>query len=642
MVQRKSAVMYGAWVACATISAGLLLAGGKALLAEPSGGKIGGTAAISSDPATRPYSPPVRFANEDTNLYWGNTHLHTNNSMDGVILGEATTTPEEAFRFAMGQEIVSASGMPAKLRHPLDFLVVSDHAEHLGVLPRLAKADSATIDWQPGRQWSEFLHSGDPKKIFSIYSQFHSAVKVPAELTQSIWQDVAKTADRFNDPGRFTAFIGYEWSSTPSGDNLHRNVIFRDGAAKATQMLPFSALDSTDPEKLWAFLRAYEAKTGGEVLAIPHNGNISNGRMFAPETFTGQPLTAAYARERARWEPVVEVTQLKGTSEAHSTLSPTDEFANFEIWDLGNFTATAKQPWMLPYEYARPALKSGLQFEQKLGVNPFKFGLVGGTDQHNGLTTTSEDNFIGQFRNSEPSADRYSRAMAPVKNVRENWRLGASGLTAVWAKENTREAIFDAMKRREVYATTGSRIQLRVFGGWNFAKSDVQRPDYAHIGYEKGVPMGGDLIRHAKAKAPSFMIAAAKDPDEANLDRIQVIKGWLDARGQAHEKIYDVALSDGRKVNPRTGKAPPVGSTVDVVNATYTNSIGAPELATVWSDPDFDPGQRAFYYVRVLEIPKPRWTAYDAKFFKIKMPANIPMTVQDRAFSSPIWYNPGR
>ena len=635
MAKRKMVMMHGAWVACAAISAGLLFTGGK----EPMASAASEAGSISNS-ATRPYSPPVRFANEDMNLYWGNTHLHTNNSMDAISLGGATTTPEEAFRFAMGEQIVAASGVPAKLRHPLDFLVVSDHGEYLGVLPKLAKADSAKVDWQPGQQWSEFLHSGDPKKLAEIYTQFHQRVSVPAEFTQSIWQEVAKTADRFNNPGHFTAFIGYEWSSTPNGDNLHRNVIFRDGAAKATQVTPFSALDSTDAEKLWAYLRAYEAKTGGQVLAIPHNGNISNGRMFAPETFTGQPLTAAYARERARWEPVVEVTQMKGTSEAHSTLSPTDEFADFEIWDLGNFTQTAKQPWMLPYEYARSALKSGLQYEQKLGVNPFKFGMVGGTDQHNGLTTTSEDNFIGQFRNSEPSAGRYSRAMAPVKNVRENWRLGAAGLTAVWAKENTRAAIFDAMKRREVYATTGSRIQVRVFGGWNFAKSDVLRPDYAHIGYEKGVPMGGDLMRQAGAKAPSFMIAAAKDPDDANLDRVQVIKGWLDAKGQAHEKIYDVALSGGRKVNPRTGKAPPVGNTVDIANATFTNSIGAPELATVWTDPAFDPNQRAFYYVRVLEIPKPRWTAYDAKFYGVHMPANIPMTVQDRAFSSPIWYNP--
>ncbi len=367
MANRRSVGKCTAWALGAAISAGLLLAGGKALTAERGGEEAGGTAALSSDPATRPYSPPVRFANEDMNLYWGNTHLHTNNSMDAIALGGATTTPDEAFRFAMGQEIVSASGMPAKLRHPLDFLVVSDHAEFLGVLPRLAKADSATIDWQPGRQWSEFLHSGDAKKLLSIYSQFHSVVRVPAELTQSIWQDVAKTADRFNNPGHFTAFIGYEWSSTPSGDNLHRNVIFRDGAAKATQIVPFSALDGTDAEKLWAFLRAYEVKTGGQALAIPHNGNISNGRMFAPETFGGQPLTAAYARERARWEPVVEVAQIKGTSEAHPTLSPTDEFADFEIWDLGNFTATAKQPWMLPYEYARLALKAGYNMSGNWG-----------------------------------------------------------------------------------------------------------------------------------------------------------------------------------------------------------------------------------------------------------------------------------
>jgi hypothetical protein len=423
------------------------------------------------------------------------------------------------------------------------------------------------------------------------------------------------------------------------GDNLHRVVLFRDGADKASQVLPFTAQDSTDPEDLWKALADYEQKTGGQILAIAHNGNVSNGRMFAPQTLAGKPLDSDYSGRRVRWEPVYEVTQVKGDGEAHPTLSPTDEFADFETWDRGNITLTApKQPWMLRYEYARSGLLEGLAHEAKTGINPFKFGMIGSTDSHTGLSTATEDNFFGKFPESEPQPERIRNKMAGL--LQESWELGASGLAAVWAPENTREALFDAFRRREVYGTTGSRITLRFFGGWDFAAADVRRPDYARIGYAKGVPMGGDLLRNDKVRAPAFMVAAARDPDEANLDRIQIVKGWLDAKGVTHERIYDVALSDGRKVDPKTGQAPAVGSTVDVANATYSNSIGAPELATVWSDPDFDPAQSAFYYVRVLEIPKPRWTAYDAKYFRLKLPAEVRTTVQDRAYSSPIWYHP--
>lgn len=421
------------------------------------------------------------------------------------------------------------------------------------------------------------------------------------------------------------------------GDNLHRVVLFRDGASKATRQAPFSAQDSSNPEDLWAALQRYEAATGGKVLAIPHNGNLSNARMFLPRMSDGNPFTLSYARMRARWEPVVEVTQSKGDGETHPALSPTDEFADFERWDESNILRTArKQPGMLRYEYARTVLGEGLAQEAKLAANPFKFGMIGSTDQHTGLSTTTEDNFFGKLKESEPSPDRYRKMLATWNN----WRLSASGLTAAWARENTREAIFDAFKRREVYATTGSRIQVRLFGGWDYRESDVLRPDYATIGYRKGVPMGGDLMRAPAGKVPRFMVTASKDPDEANLDRIQIIKGWLDAKGQTHEKIYDVALSDGRKVDPRTGKAPRVGSTVNVGDASYTNTIGAPELAVVWTDPDFDPAERAFYYARVIEIPKPRWTAYDAKFFKLTMPKQVPRITQDRAYTSPIWYTP--
>ncbi|MEJ7925749.1 DUF3604 domain-containing protein [Sphingobium sp. AN641] len=645
MGKRKMVSKGAKWATLAAMSGGLLLAGGKALLAEPAEAPAATVPAVPGGSAALAYSPPVRFANENTNLYWGDTHLHTSYSADAFGFGNHTVSPDEAYRLARGEEVAGTSGLHVKLRRPLDFLVVADHAEYIGVFPRLAKGGSTEGPWEQGKRWSDLLKAGDVRtamnEFFDILRAGGSRSPEPAALVKSIWQDVVSTADRFNEPGRFTALIGYEWSSTPGGDNLHRNVIFRDGADKALQVVPFSAMDSTDPEKLWAYLGAYETKTGGQVLAVPHNGNLSNGRMFTPQTFTGQPFTASYARERARWEPVYEVTQTKGTSETHPTLSPTDEFAGFELWDTTNVQgAVAKTPAMLQYEYARKALKDGLLHEQKLGANPFKFGMIGSTDSHIGVSTTAEDNFFGKLPGSEPSARRYALPVAETKITQWNWQIGASGLAAVWAKENTRASIFDAIRRREVYATTGSRIQLRVFGGWNFAKSDVQRPDYVHLGYEKGVPMGGDLTRSRGASAPMFMIAAAKDPDDANLDRVQVIKGWVDAKGQTHEKIYDAAVSGGRKVDPKTGKVSAVGSTVNLADASYTNSIGAPELATVWTDPDFDPRQRAFYYVRVLEIPKPRWTAYDAAFFKVKMPANIPMVVQDRAFSSPIWYNP--
>lgn len=590
----------------------------------------------------REYSPAVRSAGT-TNLYWGDTHLHTRNSADAYTVGTHMISPDDAFRFAQGAELVSDNGVRARLRRPLDFLAVTDHAEYLGVFARLQRNDPALSKWPLGQEWAGYMRRGESVKLGSTFANAIQSsdpkYRLPRNIEATIWADVARTADRFYQPGRFTTFIGYEWTSMINGDNLHRVVLFKDGAETAAKVLPFSAQDSTDPEALWQALENYEKQTGGEVLAIAHNGNVSNGRMFAPTTVSGQPLTAAYARTRSRWEPVYEVTQMKGDGEAHPTLSPTDEFADFETWDEGNITLTAaKQPWMLQYEYARSGLKEGLRHEEKLGVNPFKFGMIGSTDSHTGLATTEEDNFFGKFPESSPQPDRTTNKMAG--QLQQSWQLGSQGLAAVWAPENTREAIFAAFKRREVYATTGTRIKVRFFGGWDFKPDDVYRPDYDRIGYSKGVPMGGELMSAPAGKAPVFMVVAARDPENANLDRIQIIKGWLDAKGETHEKIYDVALSDGRKVDPRTGKAPAVGSTVDVKNATYANTIGDAELTAVWRDPDFDPRQRAFYYVRVLEIPKPRWTAYDAKFFKLNLPDEIPMTVQDRAYTSPIWYRP--
>ena len=451
-------------------------------------------------------------------------------------------------------------------------------------------------------------------------------------------------------PAPFTALNGYEWStvsngkggSGPAGANLHRVVIFRDGPDRVKQVLPFSAFDSGDPEKLWEFMAAYEKKTGGRILAIPHNGNISNGQMYA-EVIKGKDMTRDYAERRARWEPLMEVTQEKGDGEAHLKLSPEDEFADYGTWDFGDSFGNPKEDWMLQYEYARSTLRNGIRLEDKLGANPFKYGMIGSTDNHVSMTTTREENYFGKLPNEEPSPKRYKGAFLRDKKTGEvivsSWQLVASGLVAVWARENTREAIFDAMARKEVYATTGTRLTVRIFGGWDFQPDEVQRPDFAAQGYARGVPMGGDLTNGPAGKAPTLMIRALRDPDGANLDRIQIIKGWLDKDGKTQERIYDVACSDNRSIEKRRcNKA--VGSTVDVADASYTNSIGDVMLMAHWKDPDFDPKQRAFYYVRVIEIPTPRWTAYDAKRFGITMPKEVTMTVQDRAYTSPIWYTP--
>ena len=465
-------------------------------------------------------------------------------------------------------------------------------------------------------------------------------------LNRSVWESVVDIASQYNEPGVFTALNGYEWTSAPTGNNLHRVVIFRDGPDRVKQILPFSAFDSDEPEPLWEFMAGYEEKTGGRVLAIPHNPNISNGVMFAETMSNGRRITRKYAEQRARWEPLMEVTQAKGDSEAHPFLSTDDEFADFETWDFGNAGSPTnpKKNAMLQFEYARSALKWGLKHEQKLGVNPFKFGMVGGTDTHVSLSTTREENFFGKLPALLPGPERTMEAMvmkADGTPAVRSWQTSASGLTAVWARENTRESLFNALARKEVYATSGTRITVRVFGGWDFRPEEVERPDFAKQGYSRGVPMGGDLSQApANADAPAFMIRAMRDPDGANLDRLQVIKGWTDSKGKMHERIYDVSVTDGREIGKDGRCKTEVGNTVDIENATYTNAIGEALLMVHWQDPDFNPTMRAFYYVRVIEIPTPRWTAYDAARFAIKMPDEIPMTIQDRAYTSPIWYTP--
>jgi hypothetical protein len=464
------------------------------------------------------------------------------------------------------------------------------------------------------------------------------------ELTRSIWGQFVRIAEGYNEPGRFTAMTGFEWSTTPDGDNLHRVVVFGDGAEKTSQTLPFSVFDSDDPQDLWKYLETYEDKTGGNAIAIPHNGNLSNGLMFSDKTRSGDPIDRAYAAARIRWEPIIEVSQVKGDGETHPLLSTEDEFADYETWDVGNLDGSAaKEEWMLQYEYGRSALKLGLKLGQELGVNPYKFGLSAATDTHTALATTREENFFGKYQHTEPSPDRHNRAVIPADDPALRILTSqevASGLTAVWARENTREALFEAMKRKEVYATTGTRIRVRVFGGWDFEPDDVVRPDFIAQGYRRGVPMGGDLIGPPDGKAPSFMIRALRDPDGANLDRMQIIKGWLDQDGALQERIHDVAVSDGREIGDDGRATAEVGNTVDVANATYTNTIGDALMAAHWTDPDFDASEHAFYYVRVLEIPTPRWTTYDAAFFGIDLPDNVPATIQDRAYTSPIWYTP--
>ena len=595
------------------------------------------------DAPKKEYSPYVEdhFPNR---VYFGDTHLHTSWSTDAGMIG-ATLGPDDAYRVARGEAVTSYSGFKVKLIRPLDFIVVADHAENLGLADFIRRSDPIVLANETGKRWHDMNKAGNGYDAFIewVRSDDKDLINEP-RMVQSVWGRVVENADKYYQPGVFTTFTGFEWTSMPGGNNLHRVVVFRDGEKRTSQVLPFDMYDSVDPEDLWSYMAAYEKETGGQVLAIPHNGNLSNGLMFDVETYSGKRFSKAYAETRIRYEPIIEVTQIKGDGETHRLLSPDDTFAGFEILDTGNISGkAAKTDDMLPKEYARSALKEGLRQEQKLGVNPYKFGMIGSTDAHNALPTTREENNFGKAHIAEPSADRYEHFL--VKGEKPELSimvvdLGASGLAAVWARENTREAIWDAMARKEVYATTGTRLLVRVFGGWDFEPDEVQRPDFAKQGYARGVPMGGDLSNAPKGKAPSFMIRALRDPDSANLDRVQVIKGWLDSKGETQEKVYDVAVSDGRKIGPDGRCETPVGNTVDVKDASYTNSIGDVLLAAHWVDPDFDPSLRAFYYVRVIEIPTPRWTAYDAKFFNVTMPEGTPMEVQDRAYTSPVWYTP--
>jgi len=589
--------------------------------------------------------------------YWGDTHLHTDNSIDafgfGVRLG-----PEEALMFASGQEATATTGMRAKLARPLDFLVISDHSDGLGATRRLYDAPRlgvVAMGDETMLRWYDMMHESPEQSQRAIGELITAAANgtLPEAMTSNpeeqdaataeIWGAHLKMLDRYNKPGKFTALAGFEYSLMPDGNNLHRVVMFRDGLNRTGQVLPYPGINS-DVEGLWDYMLAYEQVTGGQVLAIPHNSNLSNGLMFELTMPGGGPITAEYARKRAAAEPVVEVTQIKGDSEAHPFLSPNDEMAGFGVkgWELGNLPLTRETTNdMLAGNYIREALKRGLSLEEQLGVNPYAFGMIGSTDSHTSLATGDEDNFYGKHTGNEPSyQDRALQGQNLGTRIgRFGWHYLAGGYAAAWARGNTRAEIFDAFQRREVYATTGPRMTVRLFGGFDFSEADWDG-DWVRAGYTRGVPMGGEL--EDRGNAPTFLISALKDPDGANLDRVQVVKGWVDSSGELQERVYDVSWSDMDKRSRVGGKVPAVGDTVDRATATYTNDIGAAELRTAWTDPDYVEGQRAFYYVRVIEIPTPRWTLFDAVRFGIKLPED-PMAdavAQERAYSSPIWLKP--
>lgn len=534
---------------------------------------------------------------------WGEIHLHTSWSPD-AIAAETRVSPDDALRYAKGEEITSSTGQKVRLSRPYDFMMVADHSDALGIMAGVLAGEPAFMADPKLKEWNKGMNEGGDAaaKVVIEMITLQGQGKLPEAVTDTdtqfdMWRKMTGIVEGHDDPGTFTALIGYEWTSNyGGGNNLHRNVVYRDGKVKADMVRPLTTFDTELPNELWDWMAMYEDKTGGKVLAVPHNGNLSNGLMFATETPDGKPIDAAWAEDRARFEPLIEVTQSKGTSEQHPSLAPSDEFANFEIWDKGNLNVVPKEPGMIEFEYARQALKRGLKLEDELGTNPFKFGLLGSTDDHTGVSSAEENNFFGKFPASEPGPERSTgNAFDFEGRTIKDWQLGASGLTAVWAPENTRASIWDTMKRKEVYGTTGTRIGVRFFGGWDFVPGDAHRRDPGAVGYGKGVPMGGDLPpAPADSTAPSFLVAALKDPLSGNLDRIQIIKGWVDAGGELREKIHDVAWSGDRQPDA-DGKVPLVGSTVDVAAATWTNTIGAPELITVWQDPDFDPSLKAFY-----------------------------------------------
>jgi len=599
-------------------------------------------------------SPAAHSA--ETKLYWGDTHVHTSYSFDVYLFGTFNATPDTAYRFARGLPVVSPVTQTRwQLSRPLDFLVVADHAEALGSMMKLySGGDPAFARTRTGQAMLEVGASRKPEDLTRAYSMLAgtaSGLANPFGLTmkdfyadlhggdkrRNAWQEMIDAAERYNQPGVFTALIGWEWSSQPDGANLHRVVFTPQGGEIARQFLPFSFLESGDPENLWRWLEETHKRTGADFVAIPHNANLSDGRMFPLARADGSSIDAAYARARAQWEPVVEVTQIKGDSETHPGLSPTDEFADYETYSF-IMTPEGRTAGANEADYVRAGLRRGLAVEAGVGTNPYKFGLIGSSDSHTGMSAVEESGFAGK---NNHDAFPGTRGKPVGIGAAKGWDMGAAGFVGAWATGNTRQGIFEAFRRREVYASTGPRITLRFFGGYDFGAADLKAKDLAAVGYRKGVPMGGDLAAHPGRKAPTFMVAALKDPQGANLDRVQVVKGWLEADGSTRERIYDVAVSDGRKIDRDGRCTTPVGNTVDLATGGYRNDVGAPELQTVWRDPDFDPAQRAFYYARVLEIPTPRYSLLDSLALgKAWEHTGRPATIQERAYGSPIWYSP--
>jgi hypothetical protein len=628
-----------------TLLAAVALVGGFAI----------GPVAAQDAPA-KPYSPYVDV-DHSTNVYFGDTHLHTSFSADAGLAGNRLGIAE-AYRFARGEKVTSSTGLPAQLSRPLDFLVVADHSDGMGFVRDLIAGAPHIVAEPLGKEWHDRINKGPQEMMLvarDLIGRFSQGT-IPKELIygpdtpayRDAWKITVDTAEEYNDPGKFTAFIGYEWTSLIKGNNLHRVVIYRDDKDVVGDTVPYTTTPpagSRNPRDLWKWLANYEATTGGQIIALAHNGNLSNGIMFPVDAqYDGLALDDEYVTMRGKWEPLYEASQIKGDGEAHPFLSPDDGFADFETWDVGNLDQSeAKTDEMLAGDYAREALKNGLKLEADLGTNPYKFGMIGSTDSHTSLATAQEDNFFSKFGRVEPAATRMDGQIGTATgSPLAGWAYNAAGLAAVWAKDNTRAALFDAMERKEVYATTGSRLRVRFFGGWDFSDADFAPANFPGSGYAKGVPMGGDLSSQPDGvSGPTFLVSALRDTQGANLDRIQIVKGWLDASGETQEKVYDAAWSSDRAPDA-AGVLPAVGNSVDAATATYTNTIGAAELTVAWSDPDFDPAQRAFYYARVLEIPTPRWSTFDAVRFGREIPEGAPVSTQDRAYTSPIWYTPAQ
>lgn len=569
-------------------------------------------------------SGPLRAENGATELFWGDTHVHSSYSLDANLFNNFTLGPDAAYRFAKGEAVVTGRGAQARLDRPLDFLVVSDHAEYMGVFKMIREGHPAVAASGTAKKVSAFIRTHPvfgPEDIGALGAMLDGdPLMEDEEIQRLVWDEIIDMAERANEPGKFTALVGYEWGSTPDGNNLHRNVIFRDGPERTKRVLPFSAVHSDQPEKLWAFLERYEVETGGQAFAIPHNSNLSNGLMFSVEDSSGRPIDRAHARARARFEPLVEVTQIKGDSEAHPFLSPDDEFADHDTWDKTNIFGLKKtEESMLAGSYARSALKNGLVIQSKIGLNPFAFGLIGSTDAHTSLATAEEGSYWGKTANMPLGEDRstglFIRSADPTGVSTLNWEQAAAGYAGVWASENSRAAIFDALRRREVYATTGPRITVRFFAGWGFEPADASARDLAATGYAKGVPMGGELLAGVGSEdAPRFLVAASKDPESGGLQRIQIVKGWLDPEGEARERVFDVRVAEDLEV-------------------------GEAEMTAVFTDPDFDRDALAFYYARVLEVPTLRWNALDAARFGTPV-GEARLSHQERAYTSPIWLTP--